>query len=357
MRDAIDYTVAIGRQWRTLITGGSTLVGALVILQYVTGWQVARPVGIAIVAVTLVRASFLAWRVERAGRVISVEVSGYIVPRGVMEGYPLTVFALLVNKSRESRGVRWGDWTLDVISAEGNPIVNVVGHLKGELLPVGAEQQFSVEILFPAPQSIPPDATLRLRGTDIHGGGIETTFGAGIGEGRPHTPRTGVPRIRAEIAHEITSSVAREPGKRATFWGLRIVNEGSAADFEATARIVSGVTTGGHQSNVYRLSFARANAPRARIFAGAEERLYFGIAWDIPLYTDGLVGKELWVYDDQQTTNRMLPMIPTSEQVGHEPVRVSAEFEITITSDPAMAEPWRRVYRFGPGSEMTSPDT
>jgi hypothetical protein len=355
MRDAIDYLVAIGRHWRTLITGGSTLVGAVVVLQYITGWQVAQPVGIAIVVVTLFRASFLAWNVERAGRVVSVAVTGYVAPRGVMDGYPLTVFALLTNRSKEPRGVRWGEWFLDIASANGDAIAHLAGHLKGELAPIGSEQQFSVEILFPVPaKPIPRDATLRLHGEDIHGGGIETEFAAAIGSARPHVLGIGLPRIRAEVAHEIATRVPRDPGKRATFWGLRIINDGSAAVFEATVRVVSGVTTGADPARVYRLSFARSDALSVKIFTGGEERLFFGLAWDIPLYNDGLVGKELWFYDDHELRNYMLPMVPTAQQVVLDPGRVTAELEVTITSDPAMEEPWRRVFRFGPGNELTA---
>jgi hypothetical protein len=353
VRDVVNYLLAMGRQWKTLATGGSVLVFGAAVAQYATGWQVPRLIGGAIVASTLITATFKAWQFEHVKRQLDVRVTGYKFPTGVMEGYPLVVFALLINKGMEARGVRWADWSLNILAPDGGATVHLEGHLSGELAPIGPEQQFSIEVLFPAPADvIPPNATLRLSGFDIHGHDIAMVFPASIGSARPHTPRASLPRVRVEVARESRNDVPHSPGMLPVLWGLRIVNDGAAADFEATVKICSGVTTGDKPNRIYRLAFARSDMPRTRIFNGGDDRIFFALAWEIPLYKSDSVAKELWFFDEQSRGNRMLSIVTTSG-VGNSEMP-TAELEVSIVSDPPMADGWTRRYRFGPGSELRS---
>lgn len=255
------------------------------------------------------------------------------------------------------------EWELDVVLANGDLVGGMRGAIAEHSLRVGT---YALTVSFPFGARIPDLASLanasvkRLSGIDAHSRKVsypprdtpaipllpwqhEEPYPVG-------TLITPGPGISVEITKEARWNTPNSsPGLTPFLWGLKIRNDGVAADFQAWAELKTGsaplAPAGRH-----RLSFR--DGVKARIFEGAEDRLFFAVVYWTSIYSS-VIAKALWYFDEQErcdTESQLFPAPPESTTTSAS--AVVAELEVTIASEPSMATPWKRRYRLGPDNEL-----
>jgi len=256
------------------------------------------------------------------------------------------------------------EWELDVVLANGELVAGMHGVIAQHSLPrVGT---YALTVSFPFGARIPDLASLantsvkRLSGIDAHSRKVsypprdspaipllpwqnEEPYPVGT----LITPRPG---ISVEITKEPRWNTPNSaPGLTPFLWGLKIRNDGVAADFQAWAELRIGNAPLAPAGRL-RLSFR--DGVKTRIFEGAEDRLFFAVVYWTSIY-GSVIAKALWYFDEQErrdTESQLFPAPPESTTISAS--AVLAEVEVTIASEPSMATPWRRRYRLGPGNEL-----
>lgn len=158
------------------------------------------------------------------------------------------------------------------------------------------------------------------------------------------------PIIAVEITKEARWKTPNiSPGLTPFFWGLKIRNEGDAADFQAWAELKTGMAPLAPPGR-HRLSFQ--DGVKSRILEGAEDRVFFAVVYWTSIY-NSVIAKALWFFDEHEKKETDSQLFP-GEQEGKvtSASAVVAELEITIASEPSMVLPWKRRYRLGPGNEL-----
>jgi hypothetical protein len=164
------------------------------------------------------------------------------------------------------------------------------------------------------------------------------------------------PRIRVEIGEwKAREQEKTELGIVPRLWGLRVLNDGASAVFRVLLEVKRGVV--GIPMGRHYIAFSHSGQPTAAIASGAEDKFFVGrIDWYV--FYDQVGSKALFYFDDRQRRNVEALLHGTEGMFPATPVDASADVEITITSEPQLAEgPWRRMYRFGPERLTELPPT
>ena len=184
-------------------------------------------------------------------------------------------------------------------------------------------------------------------------GGITLMVRGGSPSQRPATFDSARPCITVEVVHDARVDLPRSPGRSIWLWGLKIRNEGAAADFQVRVEVK---TPTNHlvAGRSHRVSFAQDGQRTTKIMHGAEDRVFFGVVCWIPLYEDSVVAKGLWYFNevDKRDTDAQLVPSLVSALGDQMPKELIVDFEVTIFSEPPMLAPWKGHYRLGPGNEM-----
>ena len=167
------YLSALWRHWAKLLTGGSLIAATAV--WTLTGNNLWPKLGMAIVGLTLVSASFHAWREERSKVDAHADQSPRILGLHA-EASALYPMAFLVRVDVMNPGPQTDlldDWTLDVSLADGVQARGLRGLVVSDsALPAGKRTEVMVNFRYR--EDLPNNERLRgasysLTVTDIHG--------------------------------------------------------------------------------------------------------------------------------------------------------------------------------------------
>jgi hypothetical protein len=154
------------------------------------------------------------------------------------------------------------------------------------------------------------------------------------------------PIISVEIRKEARNDIPHHAAYVPYLWGLAVRNDGDAAEFQASIKLLSGATTHLPEGRAHRLSFREGL--KQRLAMGAEDYVFFALVIWNGLY-GGVIAKGLWYYDETAKHDDSAVLLSTD---GKKPSDSVIDVEVTIVSDPSMPLPWRRRYRLGPDNEL-----
>ena len=254
------------------------------------------------------------------------------------------------------------EWRLDLVLGSGESVEGLRGTIAEHSLP--AIGTYALTVSFPFGARIPDLAALanasvtRLTGVDAQVRNVSYPPADSVAPvplmpwqhddlclvAAPAPPSA--PRLIVEITKEVRESIPHAAVTLPYLWGLAIRNDGASAEFQASVKLLSGSTTHLSQGRAHRLSFREGL--KQRLVTGAEDYVFFALVVWNGLYS-GVLAKGLWVYDETKQADDAAVLVPIDGRAAHE---VVAELEVSLASDPAMEEPWKRRYRLGPSNEL-----
>lgn len=170
---------------------GGSLIAAALIFQLATTKPILQPWGYGLLALTLLTASFFAWKEEYqkvqlaladAPRIEITDTYAFVGSESEMDRAPgyFAIFARVENPGRDAISFK-PDWRLGITSVEGKRAEGLRGRMRGEIRPLQQGDQFNVILDFPYVPGVTDvasltDASMVLTGTDLRGRTVHATF-------------------------------------------------------------------------------------------------------------------------------------------------------------------------------------